>query len=134
LQALLYSPGSHEISEGVLFANKDWFYPVINGIPYLTVEAFLDHSSFFEKHLPDYLNRKIFLLEKYGRFVKYVTKKNRRTKKSFTQEWRLFDYKRDKTWNKDGSELMKQFLEETGESSESLKIKSSLTQVVETAC
>jgi len=123
LQVLSYSPDSHEISEGILFANKDWFYPIVNGIPYLTVEAFLDHHSFLEKHLPDYLNRKIFLVEKYERLVKHVIKKNRRTKKSFTQEWGLFDYKRDKTWDKDGSELMKQFLEETDESPESLKNK-----------
>jgi len=123
LQVISYSEQHHEISEGILFAKTDWFYPVINGIPCLTVEAFLDHKSFFEKYLPDYLNRKKYLVEKYGRLVKYVIKKNRRTKKSFTQEWGLFDYKKDKTWNKDGSELMKEFFAETGESTESLKNK-----------
>ena len=28
------------VHEGILYAEKDWFYPVINGIPRLLVEAF----------------------------------------------------------------------------------------------
>jgi SAM-dependent methyltransferase/uncharacterized protein YbaR (Trm112 family) len=123
LQAISYKSGTNEIAEGILFASDDWFYPVINGIPRLTVEAFLDYKNFFEKHLPDYLNRKKLLTEKYRKFVKYVTKKNIRTKKSFAQEWGLFDYQRDKTWDKEGPELMKLFLEEIDEPLENLKNK-----------
>jgi uncharacterized protein YbaR (Trm112 family) len=36
------------IQNGILFSENDWFYPVINGIPRLLVEAYEDYESFFE--------------------------------------------------------------------------------------
>lgn len=74
--------GSEEeiINEAILFAEEDWFYPVINGIPRLIVEAFHDYADFLAKHLPDYQVRRAFLEEKYPRLIRYVLRKNRRTK------------------------------------------------------
>ena len=123
LQSLSYFPGTNEIEEGILFANEDWFYPITKGVPRLTVEAFIDYKEFFEKNLPGYSTRRETLINKNYQLVQYVTKKNRRTKQSFAQEWRLFNYEQDKTWNKDNAGLMTQFLEETAESRESLKGK-----------
>lgn len=71
------------IQEGLLFAEEDWFYPIINGIPRLIVEAFLDYDNFLSKYLQDYSVRKIQLEKKYGGLIKYVIKKNNRTKKVF---------------------------------------------------
>ena len=42
------------IEEGILFSDKEWFYPIINGIPRLCVEAFIDYKEFLSDHLPDY--------------------------------------------------------------------------------
>jgi SAM-dependent methyltransferase len=123
LQTITALPSNNEITEGILFANRDWFYPVINGIPRLSVEAFIDYKDFLERHLPDYPSRRKLLSENYQPLIRHVTKKNRRTKKSFEQEWRIFDYQNDKTWNKDPSGLMKQFLQETDETAENLKGK-----------
>ena len=123
LQSFSSSPAGDEILEGILFAADDWFYPIIKGIPRLTIEAFIDYSDFFEKHLPEYLSCKKALTGKYNRLINYVIKKNKRTKKSFSLEWKLFNYDQDKTWDKDPPGMMKQFLEETDESSESLKNK-----------
>src|SRR5258705_412190 len=34
------------ISEGILFADKDWFFPIIDGVPRLLIESFLDYEEF----------------------------------------------------------------------------------------
>ena len=111
------------VEEGILFASEDWFYPIIKGIPRLLVEAFLDYSYFFEKHLPDFTGKKKNLLQKHHGLIKYVLNKNSHTKKSFEQEWNLFDYEKTKTWNADHKEMFERFLRETAESAESLKNK-----------
>lgn len=103
------------INEGILYAERDWFYPVIDGIPRLIVEAFYDYDDFFHKHLADYSLRKSLLEEKYHGLIQYVVKKNRRTKQSFSKEWSIFEYNSDKTWNLDTQGLLKRFLTEIDE-------------------
>ncbi|MEO6611888.1 MAG: class I SAM-dependent methyltransferase [Chitinophagaceae bacterium] len=111
------------VKEGVLFSEAEWFFPVINGIPRLIVEAFADYKEFLAAHLPDYPARRKLLEEKNAGLLKYIYKKNRRTKQSFTQEWRLFDYEKDKTWDIDRDQLVQRFLDETGETVVSLNGK-----------
>jgi 2-polyprenyl-3-methyl-5-hydroxy-6-metoxy-1,4-benzoquinol methylase/uncharacterized protein YbaR (Trm112 family) len=117
------SSGSEEIKEGILFANEDWFYPIIDGIPRLIVEAFLDYSGFLKNNLADYYERKEHLIKKYNKIIEYSVRKNRRTKKSFALEWKLFRYKTDKTWDQDKTGMIKRFLEETNETLDSLNGK-----------
>src|SRR5437764_1365756 len=77
--------------EGILFnESHDWFYPIINGVPRLLVEAFLDYAIFLKQNLNDYEQRKNSLLKNYRGLILYALKKNKRTKKSFTQEWGIF--------------------------------------------
>src|SRR5579862_1180296 len=111
------------IHEGILFAEKDWFFPIIDGIPRMLVESFLDYQDFLEKHLSDFVIRKNQLMAKYGDFVRAVVKKNRRTKESFALEWSVYDYGNDKTWNARGPEIFQRFLKETDETAESLHDK-----------
>ena len=119
-----FSSGEKEIiSEGILFADSDWVYPVIDGVPRLLIESFLDYEEFLKKHLPDYDNKKNNLLKRYATLIGEVTEKNRRTKKSFELEWSLFSYDEDKTWELKGDDLLERFLKETGESKTSLKNK-----------
>jgi SAM-dependent methyltransferase len=108
------------IDEAILFANEDWFYPVVGGIPRLAVEAFLDHSPFLSLHLADYPQRKRLLEEKYADLLRYVIKKNKRTRQSFSREWGLFDYQKDKTWEAGKEGILGRFLLETAETTESL--------------
>jgi SAM-dependent methyltransferase len=112
------------IKEGFLFAaGTDWFYPIIAGVPRLNLEAFLDYESFCRIHLPGYDTRKQRLLLDYGGLIKYVQKKNRRSRQSFAQEWSVFDYDADKTWDASANEILNRFLKETDETSTSLKGK-----------
>ena len=107
--------------EGILFnTTGEWFYPVINGVPRLLVEAFLDYADFLKTHLADYDQQKSQLLSSNYRLVRYALEKNKRTKKSFTQEWGIFNYAEDKTWDANREEMMNRFLRETDETMESL--------------
>ena len=117
------STDGDEIQEGILFADEDWFYPVINGIPRLIVEAFIDYKTFLEQHLQDYPVRRSSLEKKYDGLIKYVIKKNKKTKQSFSLEWGMFNYEKDKTWDEDSTGMMNRFLEETDETLQSLKGK-----------
>ena len=107
-------------SEGLLFAAEDWCYPIIGGIPRLTVEAFLDHADFMRTHLPGYEERKRLLFRKYPRLLTGVRRKNKRTKRSFALEWSLHDYSTDRTWDAGKDQLLQRFLDETGETAAGL--------------
>jgi len=120
----VFNSGEKEIiSEGILFADKDWFYPVIDGVPRLLIESFLDHEEFLKTNLSDYSQRKDDLLKNYSEIIQHAIKKNKRTKKSFEFEWGLFNYEEDKTWELQGEDLLERFLRETDETKESLRGK-----------
>ena len=120
----IFSSGEKEIiSEGILFAEKDWFYPVIDGVPRLLIESFLDHEEFLNANISDYKLRKEYLLKSYSEIIQQVVKKNKRTKKSFEMEWGLFNYEEDKTWELQGEDLLERFLKETDETKGSLQGK-----------
>ena len=101
------------IEEGILFAETNWFYPVIKGVPRLNIEAVIDYADFLQLHLPDYKAKKEKLIIQHGTFIKLTAQKNRRTKESFTKEWNLYDYKEDKTWNADAEGMLNRFTKET---------------------
>ena len=108
------------IEEAVLFADEGWFYPVVKGIPRLNVEAIYDYADFLRLAVADYEERKKKLLEKYSALLALVQKKNRRTKESFAQEWAIYDYDSDKTWDADANGMLARFLKETDETIETL--------------
>jgi 2-polyprenyl-3-methyl-5-hydroxy-6-metoxy-1,4-benzoquinol methylase len=119
-----FGSGDEEVvDEGILYAAEDWIYPIIRGVPRLGVESFIDHSEFLEKHLPDYRQRRERLETKYPGLIAYVVKKNKRTKRSFTLEWSLYDYQKDRVWEAGRDELLQRFLDETAETAGSLKGK-----------
>ena len=111
------------IEEAVLYAEVDWIYPVIKGIPRLNVEAFLDFDEFLKHAEVKYLSLKENLINKYGVVINYALKKNKRTKKSFTKEWNVYNYNKDKTWNADDEAMVARFLKETDETVDTLKDK-----------
>ncbi len=119
-----FHTGPQEIlSEGILWAGLDWFYPIIGGIPRLLVESFEDHADFLAKYIPDFYARRQVLYDKYGPLIRQVIRKNKRTKKSFHQEWSLYNYAGDKTWNADKEGMMQRFLQETDETLLSIRGK-----------
>ncbi len=111
------------IEEGILFSESNWFYPIIEGIPRLCVEAFIDFKDFLKLHTQDYEKRSEKIYDDNRDFLKYIIKKNKRTKNSFSKEWSVYDYQKDKTWNAGDDEMLCRFLLETNETDETLKGK-----------
>src|SRR5215207_8934396 len=84
----VFRDGEKEIiNEGILFSDQDWFYPIIDGVPRLLIESFLDYEAFLKKNLADYVRRKEHLVKTHPGLIQQVIKKNTRTKKSFEMEW-----------------------------------------------
>jgi SAM-dependent methyltransferase len=52
-----------------------------------------------------------------------VVTKNSRTKESFTLEWQIFNYEKDRTWDADAQGMLSRFCEETDQSLPSIKNK-----------
>ncbi|MBL7765411.1 MAG: methyltransferase domain-containing protein [Chitinophagaceae bacterium] len=118
-----YEGVSTEIIFNGILRSKDFIYPVIDGIPRLIVEAFRDYRDFLKLHAKDFNTYEASIEKNYAGLLKFVTKKNARTKKSFSQEWGLFNYEEDKVWDADTEGMLQRFLQENDESKESLKGK-----------
>ncbi len=110
------------IWNGLLTAGV-WCYPIINGIPRLLVEAFIDYADFLKKNLTDFDDRRNRIFREYEGLVRSVVKKNSHTKKSFEQEWGLFDYEKDNTWDANPEQMVERFLTEVDETPESIRGK-----------
>jgi len=78
------------IEEAILWAEEDWFFPVVKGIPRLTVEALFEYEDFLKSALPDFEKRRSSLLQKFKVIITKAEAKNKRTKKSFAAEWSFF--------------------------------------------
>jgi len=67
--------GNGSIQKGILYAEQDWFYPIIDQVPRLLVEAFLDHSDFFQQHMPQYADKAKRLQQVHSDLINLVIKK-----------------------------------------------------------
>lgn len=118
-----FSNGSIEfVEEGILWAN-DLCYPIIKGVPRLLVEAIVDYEDFLKENVQDFEIVQEQIMQKCGVIIEAAIKKNQHTKQSFAQEWNLFDYEKDTTWNADKPAMLNRFLLETDETPDSIKGK-----------
>lgn len=118
-----YDGQEKEIILTGLLRSSDCVYPVIDGVPRLLVEAIIDYSDFLSSNMTDYQQVKATFETKYAGLLKFVLKKNKRTKQSFSQEWGLFNYEEDKVWDEDQAGMLDRFLRENDESRTSLNGK-----------
>lgn len=110
------------IMEGIL-RSSDCIYPIIGGVPRLSVEACIDYADFLSKHVHDFISIKQKFEIKYAGLLKFVQQKNKHTKQSFSLEWGIFNYEQDKVWDADQEQMLQRFLTETHETKSSLKDK-----------
>lgn len=118
-----YNGIEKEIILSGILRSSDFIFPIINGIPRLTVEAFIDYETFLAKNVKDFVAIKEKINKTYSGLLQFVLKKNKRTKKSFSQEWGLFNYEEDKVWDADTEGMLQRFLQENDETKETLKGK-----------
>lgn len=74
---------------GCLACSCGMIYPIVNYIPRLLPESFLDYESILKKELPGYEDIKVRILEKYGVTINASSKQNESIKKTFGFEWSL---------------------------------------------
>lgn len=110
------------VEEGILFSNV-YCYPIIKGVPRLLIETVVDYEYFLKKNIPDFANRKNEIYARHKDLIEAAIEKNKHTKKSFAQEWSLFNYEKDTTWNANPEEMLTRFLTETNETAASIKGK-----------
>ncbi|RYY55586.1 MAG: class I SAM-dependent methyltransferase [Chitinophagaceae bacterium] len=111
------------VKDGILFSPSSFFFPVINGIPRMNLDAFRVYEKFLKQHVSDYLARAGRLQETYRDLLADSSKKNRKTIRSFESEWKGFDEKVDRTWDEDADGMLRRFYRETGETAASLHNK-----------
>lgn len=115
-----------EIMEGLLISGSGFVYPIIGGVPRIQLDAFLEYGDMISLNYSDYETVKNKLLENYGYIINQVIKKTKKTKKSFSQEWKIFKYEGDKTWGFTKDVRKKRFLDEIGVTKEELEGKTLL--------
>lgn len=115
-----------EIMEGLLISGSGFIYPIVGGVPRMQLDAFLEYGDMISLNYRDYEAVKNTLLENYGYIINQVIKKTKKTKKSFSQEWKIFKYEGDKTWGFTKDVRKKRFLDEIDFTKEELAGKTLL--------
>jgi 2-polyprenyl-3-methyl-5-hydroxy-6-metoxy-1,4-benzoquinol methylase len=112
-----------ECFEGVLIGMNGYMFPIINGIPRMQLDSFLEYEDFLRNNYKEFEQRKNELLNSYSEVIKDAVKKTKKTKKSFGQEWAIFKYNNDKTWGFTAESRKSRFLEEINLTADKLKGK-----------
>jgi 2-polyprenyl-3-methyl-5-hydroxy-6-metoxy-1,4-benzoquinol methylase/uncharacterized protein YbaR (Trm112 family) len=119
----VYDGVAEEIIQTGYLQNSNCVYPIIDGVPRLLVEACIDYADFLQVNVPNFNQLQQAFKQQYGGLLRFVLKKNKRTKQSFSQEWGLFNYNEDKVWDADQSGMLDRFLRENDETAQTLKGK-----------
>jgi SAM-dependent methyltransferase/uncharacterized protein YbaR (Trm112 family) len=112
-----------EVLNGVLVSKSGWIYPIIDGVPRMQLNSFLDYENFLRSRYNEFDKKKTEIEQKYKNIVKDVLKKTKKTRKSFGQEWKIYKYDKDTTWGFTKESRKKRFLEELNVELSTLKGK-----------
>src|SRR5260221_8055611 len=66
-----------ECYEGVLIDDESWMFPVVNGVPRMQLDAFLEYGSLLKANYNEYDKKKSVLLDSYSQAVKDAIKKTK---------------------------------------------------------
>ena len=77
------------VETGILSCSCGFLFPIVESVPRMLVESFIDHKNFLRQHVPGFLSARQKLFERYGDLIKAAQKRNKQTKASFSLEWNL---------------------------------------------
>jgi SAM-dependent methyltransferase len=120
----------NEIKSGLLTSPIGFLYPIINGVPRLQAESFLEYADFIKAYKKDYQKVRENILTQYRDVVNLAIKRNKKTKDSFGMEWSIYRYNSDSTWGWNKDNRKERFLNEIQVSSDFLKGK----RIVDVGC
>ena len=120
LELKIFEQKKKEIKSGLLVSPSGFIFPIVNEVPRMLIESFLDYEDFLKKQMSDYITIKNKILKNYTRLINHCIKKNKRTKQSFAFEWSIFKYETDKTWHWDREIRIQMALKKIQENEKSL--------------
>jgi len=77
------------IETGILGCSCGFLFPIIESVPRMLLESFIDHENFLLENSPGFGGIKAKLLQEYGDLIETAQKRNKQTKASFSLEWSL---------------------------------------------
>jgi SAM-dependent methyltransferase/uncharacterized protein YbaR (Trm112 family) len=111
-----------EVWEGLLHSPTGIVFPITDGIPRILLESMEEHSAFISRHFPSISGPKPPVSESLRRSIQESTKRNRKTKASFSFEWNLLDpASKDKVWHVPREDMPGIYEQETGLSPDSCR-------------
>src|ERR1700741_2330495 len=64
------------VENGLLLCSCDFLFPVIDAVPRMLIESFVDHENFLSQNVPDFFKVKQALLTKYEKLIDAAQKRN----------------------------------------------------------
>ena len=112
-----------EVKSGALISSSGYVFPIVNGVPRMQMESFLEHEEFLKKNFKGFPESKKKIYQDFGYVLNQAIKRNRVTKQSFSMEWSLFQHGTDTTWGWNKDVRKTRFLTEINATAEELKGK-----------
>jgi SAM-dependent methyltransferase/uncharacterized protein YbaR (Trm112 family) len=101
------------VESGVLSCTCDFLFPIVQNVPRMLVESFMEHESFLKQNVHGFIGIKQNLLRKHGDLIQTAKKRNRHAKESFSFEWDLLKGNGEvNVWNLDRAEYRTQLFNE----------------------
>jgi SAM-dependent methyltransferase/uncharacterized protein YbaR (Trm112 family) len=99
--------------DGLLTSDAGMIYPVVDGVPRLLLESFLDYEYALRRVFLPFEEKKHALLSRFGEKIIAAGTRNQKSKKSFSLEWRLLEKDRSlRVWQTDAAEFKQQLFSE----------------------
>lgn len=112
------------VESGVLTCTCSFIFPIVEFIPRMLIESFLDHESFLSSNVVNFAQRKQELMSRHGRIITAAINRNKATKTSFTFEWSLLKgNNEERIWRLNEDEYKAQLFDELNLSPEYLNDK-----------
>jgi ubiquinone/menaquinone biosynthesis C-methylase UbiE/uncharacterized protein YbaR (Trm112 family) len=105
--------GKYVIESGVLICSCNFLFPIIDCVPRMLIESFIEHERFLASNIPDFSQIKQLLCKEHKDLVHAAQKRNRRTKASFSFEWSMLNAREEiNVWNLNKQEYKTQLFNE----------------------
>lgn len=100
------------VKSGVLICSCDFLFPIIDSVPRMLIESFMEHEDFLQKHVTGFFRIKANLLNKYKDLIQSAENRNKKTKSSFSFEWNLLKGEKQNIWRLNKEEYKTQLFNE----------------------
>lgn len=110
-----------EIMEGLLYCQCRLVFPIVEGVPRLTRDAARLHTLFFIRNREALAQAGVEISRLFSqREINTATRAAMQIRKSFGAEWKIFNYRKDRTWGMTDEDRKRKFLSDVQLTAEEL--------------